>query len=297
MKQIFRHSPKDSFLIAMTVSAVALALSLAQLDLSLPWLLVIAPFHIFLLLNVQNSSMHHHIHWATFNNKKLNHLYELLIAAAAWSKPETARLTHTIHHKYVNDIPVDGKSKDTISVFGHGKDGQLENVWKFCWRNGVFAWFSPWKYVFYEMWKLQRPETKMMNPVQWHRQQLAIVIFQLLVLLINFSYGIWLMFVIYSLAHFLNYAWHYGEHYGSYHRRGDTTQDAVGIYSKWYNFLCFNAGYHQEHHHRPGLHWTKQPEITNVLPDSRRCVGGMHVTNIPWARHFRLLFDKSTPVT
>ncbi len=29
--------------------------------------------------------------------------------------------------------------------------------------------------------------------------------------------------VIYSLAQFLNFSWHYGEHYGAYHYRGDTT--------------------------------------------------------------------------
>ncbi len=289
MQTIFKHSTKDAFLVAQTMLVLLSAIVIASLDLNAWWNLLLAPFQVMLILSMQNTSLHHHTHWATFNNKKLNHVYELLIAAAAWSTPETYRLSHTIHHKYVNDTPVDGKSKDKISVFGHGKNGQLENAWKFCWRNGFFSWFSPWKYVFYEMWKSQRPNISMMKYDQWHRQYLAIVIFQLLILLVNFSYGVWLIFAIYLLAHFLNYAWHYGEHYGSYHYRGDTTQDSVGIYNRWYNIFCFNSGLHQEHHHRPGVHWTRLHEITKLLPPTRITTNGMHIANVPWLAHLKLL--------
>ena len=265
--KIFRHSSKDIMLVAMTVVIIVLTMGLAIADLSLFWLCLIAPLHILLILNVLNAAVHYHTHWATFVSKKANHFYELLLSAASGSKPELYRLVHAIHHKYVNDKPVDGKCKDTISVFGHGVNQQPENAWTFCWRHGVNAWLAPWRYVFLEIWKSQKPNTSMMNPVQWHRQQLAIVVFNLLVLFINFSYGIWLMFFIYLPVHFLNYAWHYGEHHGSYQHRGDTTQDSVGIYSPWYNFLFFNAGYHQEHHHRPGVHWTKLPELTTFTFD------------------------------
>jgi len=128
-----------------------------------------------------------------------------------------------------------------------------------------------------------------MNYTQWKREHIAIVAFVLLIAAINPVYGIWMYFVIYFPAHFLNYAWHYGEHYGSYCFRGDTSRDAVGIYNKWYNILCFNSGYHQEHHHKPGVHWTKQPEITHMLPDTRVKAQSMHIMNVPWKEHFRFL--------
>jgi hypothetical protein len=40
------------------------------------------------------------------------------------------------------------------------------------------------------------------------------------------------------------------------HARGSPTSH----YGWIYNFLCFNDGYHAEHHTYPGLHWTKLPE-------------------------------------
>jgi hypothetical protein len=38
------------------------------------------------------------------------------------------------------------------------------------------------------------------------------------------------------------------------HARGGTSH-----YGKWYNRLCFNDGYHAEHHARPNVHWTQLP--------------------------------------
>lgn len=290
MKKLFKHSPKDSFLIAQTLLAIVLAYTMALLDLSACWNLLIAPLHILLILNIQNSSLHHHTHWATFNSKTLNNAYELLIAAASSSKPQMYRLVHTIHHKYVNDSPINGKTKDDISVFANGINGEVENVWRFCVSRAIVAWTDPWKYVFYQNWKSEKSKMSMMNFVQWRREQFSIVIFFLSILALNLVYGMWLLFVIHFAAHFLNYSWHYGEHYGSYHYRGDTTQDSIGIYSKWYNILCFKSGYHQEHHHRPGTHWTKLDDITPLLPKTRVIVNGMHITNVPWVEHFKLLF-------
>lgn len=290
MKPIFKHSSVDAFLVLQTIFTLMLAVTMAIIDPGVWWNLVIAPFHIMLMLSLQNTSLHHHTHWATFNKKSLNQLYELLIAAAAGSKPQTYRIVHSVHHKHVNDLPINGVTKDGISVFAKGVNGNIENVWKFCFRRAVIAWTDHWKYIFYYAWKAKRIKLSMINYTLWRREQFAIVGFILLLLSLNFYYGIWYLFVISFASHFLNYSWHYGEHYGSYHYRGDTTQDSVGIYSKWYNTLCFNSGYHQEHHHRPGVHWSKLNEITPMLPNTRVIVNGMHITNVPWAKDFKLLF-------
>jgi fatty acid desaturase len=289
MKSIFKYSWKDMFLILQTVLAIVVAFAMAVIDPTLGCLVITAPLHILLIVCLLNTSLHHHTHWPAFNKRKLNELYELVIAAASGTKPQAYRYIHTVHHKHVNDTPVDNKSKDKISVFEHGVNGEVENVWKFCFRNAKFVFLDPWRYVFYQSWQTERPKTPFMNFAQWRREQFAVVVFFLTILATNFVYGLWLL-VIYAIAKFVDFSWHYGEHYGAYHYRGDTTQDSVGIYSKWYNWLCFNAGYHQEHHHRPGVHWTKQPEITAILPPTRVTVNGMHITNVPWIKHFKLLF-------
>jgi hypothetical protein len=38
------------------------------------------------------------------------------------------------------------------------------------------------------------------------------------------------------------------------------TGESVSHYGRIYNFLCFNDGYHAEHHAAPGIHWTNLPQ-------------------------------------
>jgi len=291
MKTLFRYSSYDAFLIAQTLFALVLPLTMALADLHLIWYLVLAPIHVMLILNLLNTSLHHHTHWPTFVDKRLNHFYELLISAASGLMPQGYRLIHNVHHKHVNDLPVNNVTKDYISVFAKGVNGNVENAWRFCFRRAIIAWVGPWKNVFYNIIKSDRNHVPpMINYKLASREQLAFVLFALLLLGTNFWYGLWYLGVIVFAAHFLNYSWHYGEHYGSYHHRGDTTQDAVGIYNKWYNTLCFNSGYHQEHHHKPGVHWTKLKEITSALPPTRVIARGMHIANVPWTKDFWTLF-------
>ena len=104
-------------------------------------------------------------------------------------------------------------------------------------------------------------------------------------------YGLWMLLVFY-FAWMQDGAVSYGEHWGVLDRRGDTTQDSIGIYSRWYNIIGFNAGYHQEHHNQPRLHWTRLPEITQNMHPNRKIVGGMHVLNNPFWQDFKALFVK-----
>jgi len=288
--KIFKHSKKDAFLIVQTILVLSTAIVMASLDLNVWWNLFIAPFHVMLILIMQNTSLHHHTHWATFDKKIFNNVYELLLSASAGSSPQVYRLVHSVHHKYVNDSPVNKNTKDVISVFAKGINGEVENAWKFCFRRAVIAWTNPWKYVLYQIWQPGRHKLPMVNYILWRREQFAFVAFIVFLFFLNFMYGLWFLFVISFAAHFLNYAWHYGEHYGSYHHRGDTTQDSVGIYNQWYNIFCFNSGLHQEHHHRPGVHWAKLSEITPVLPAGRTIANGMHIFNVPWYTDCKKLF-------
>lgn len=61
----------------------------------------------------------------------------------------------------------------------------------------------------------------------------------------------------------------FADHYGV--DGVDLRANSASCYARWFNLLGFNVGYHQEHHLRPGLHWTKLPAFRReMLPESRR---------------------------
>ena len=289
MDTLFRYSKKDSFLILYTLTILAIPIFLAFNTPSIPWLLLITFFQIWFIVNGQNSAEHHHTHWPTFWNPKLNQKYEVLLAMAYGIPPSLWRYSHFLHHKHVNDPPVNGVCMDPMSVYILNPEKcELNNFWVYCIKGayefnmkGVLTWH-----------KIHIPAIhKQLNKEIW-----AIRIFIFTIFCINQFYGLWL-FATYVLAYAVNNANSYGEHWGALTRRGDTSQDSIGIYSKWYNIFGFNAGLHQEHHHRPGVHWTKLPTVTPLLhPDRVRVKHGVHITNNPFWEHFVLLLKKEKAV-
>jgi fatty acid desaturase len=79
----------------------------------------------------------------------------------------------------------------------------------------------------------------------------------------------------------MNNALSYSEHYNATDPE-DTKKDSTSCYNKIYNFLFFNTGYHQEHHYRPGVHWTKLPELQHQLPEDRNIVKYCLYNNNPY---------------
>jgi len=279
MTKIFRYSKKDAFLIAYTVIMFFIPIVLALYTPSLAWLTVITFFHVWLLVNGQNSSEHHHTHWPTFVNEKYNKIYEILLSVTFAIPAALWRGTHFLHHKHVNDKPVKGICQDPLSVYILDPEKeQLNNFWVYCIKGAwlfnakiVFTWFKFGRY-------------KMIRREMW-----AFRIFLVTILVINPFYGLWLMGT-YFLSYVVNNANSYGEHWGALNRRGDTTQDSIGIYSKWYNIFGFNAGLHQEHHHKPGVHWSELHTVTPLLHPNRVIKKhGVHITNNPFWEHFVLL--------
>lgn len=54
--------------------------------------------------------------------------------------------------------------------------------------------------------------------------------------------------------------------HGYYEHSGGATSH----YSALYNLLCFNDGYHAEHHARPAMHWSRLPQVNKVSGPARR---------------------------
>jgi fatty acid desaturase len=185
----------------------------------------------------------------------------------------------------VNDAPTEvNDTKDPVSVYRNTyfniKPGELVNFWVYCF-GFAFRYSSMFSF------KLRPEHLHVPKHMKQYKQEIwAWRAYIAIIMLLNFWYGAWLL-AVYFLALVVNNANSYGEHWGVLHRRGDTTQDSIGIYSKWYNIFGFNAGLHQEHHHKPGVHWTKLPEVTPLLhPDRVIVKHGVHITNNPFWSHF-----------
>ena len=278
--ELFKHSIQDAFLLVQTLTAIIVPLAFAVIDPGVVWWALLLPLHVMLMLCYNNTSLHHHSHWETFNNKLLNRMYECLLSVAGATSVQVYRNAHLIHHKFVNDPPV---SKDAISVLANGINGQSENVWKFC-----LGW--TYKTNFLYIWATGKLKLMpLVKHTHWQRELVALAAFTLLLVWMNWEYALWWFFIVCPVMQFLNAAWHYGEHWGAHNRRGDTTQDSVGIYNWWYNTFCFNSGLHQEHHHKPGVHWTKLPSVTPLLHPDRVTAGGMHIFNVPWSADLKKL--------
>jgi fatty acid desaturase len=281
MKPIFRYSPLDAYLVLYAFFLFCVPYVLAIWTPPFVWLLIISLFQSWFIVNCQNSSLHHHTHWTTFNNSELNRYYELFLSAVTGIPQNAWKNTHLLHHRYVNDKPDEfGQTKDPVSVYKGRRDGELSNFWVYCFRLTVYFQIKNFFVA-----SPQRIHLKEFND-RYNKELWAFRIYIISIFLINPLFGLWTCLV-YALAFFLNNANSYGEHWGALNRRGDTTQDSIGIYSKWYNIFGFNAGLHQEHHHKPGVHWAKLPEVTPLLhPDRVLVKHGVHITNNPFWSHF-----------
>ena len=132
-----------------------------------------------------------------------------------------------------------------------------------------------------------------MDQRQFEIEMNAYRIYMIAVMLLDWQYGIW-FWCLFAVALFFNAATSYGEHWGVLDRRGDTTQDSIGIYTRWYNFVGFGAGYHQEHHNSMMTHWTKLSKLTPNMHPNRKTVKTMHIFNNPYWSHFKAMFHNKS---
>jgi fatty acid desaturase len=285
MKTLFRYTSKDAWLFIQPVMIFVSTLAMAIVDPAFYWWLVVGVAQWWLAVNVLNSSLHHHAHWTTFVNGTYNRIYELFLSVVTGKQFHSWKIAHVKHHVHINDRPVDGKTKDPVSVYACGKNGERELFWSFIFNKANWQL----KALF-----VQKQLVSLTKFDKWFKQEtFAVRLWFISLFVINPLYGLFIFALNYVVT-LGDAATSYGEHWGVLERRGDTTQDSIGIYSKWYNIIGFNAGYHQEHHHQPSLHWSRLPEITKDMHPNRKIVGGMHILNNPFWQDLKLTFKPSS---
>lgn len=207
------------------------------------WLLMIIPKGVISAWN------HHHQHSHVFKKKYANRVLEFFYALHTGVTTNLWVLHHNLgHHRHFMDQEAD------------------ESRWKD--RNG--KQMGMFRYTL-EVALTAYPRGYQVGKKYPHLQR-QFVVFGLLTLaavgLLTYFNPVnaLFLFILPMIGSLLYTSWAtYGHHAGL--DSEDEFASSHNITSKWFNVLTGNLGYHTAHHFKPGVHWSKVPEVHNKIKD------------------------------
>ena len=273
-RPFFRYSRWDALLALSGVGIIALLLWSFLCFHSLSWGATALAFTAAAwsyCWNLQCIS-HNFIHNPYFQNAWLNRAFGVLESLAIGVPHLLYHHYHMNHHQGDNDAKgPDGTTRDWSSIYRHSRGDRPEPFWRYV----LFSFFRV------EVGPVLSVAIKhgRANVAQVAVESLALGGMWLLFLLGDWRYFVYFYLPSYFSGWVLSYAEGYLEHHGG--QPGNPYANSVSSYNALYNALWFNNGYHQEHHYRPQVHWTRLPNVTPLLPDEteRRVVRGAHWFN------------------
>jgi fatty acid desaturase len=217
---------------------------------------------------------HNFIHNPFFTSRWLNRAYSLLESIAIGVPQILYHHYHMNHHWGDSDKKgPDGKTKDWSSIYRHSRNDEPENFWH---------------YTLVSFFRIETSEV-IGTVVRHGRGQVIQMIVEAAA--IGAFWGVmlwwdWQYFLLYYLTSYyagwaLSYAEGYLEHYKC--QPGNPFANSVSSYNGLYNLLCFNNGFHQEHHWDPKKHWTVMEEVhekikPQLIANRTRILRGPHLT-------------------
>lgn len=275
---MFKYDIRDSLLVIYAMGSLVIPFALVLID-PVYWLLL-TPLIVWINLVTMGASLHYHTHNNIFKNAKLNRIFDLVLSAAVITPVQGYMWYHTMHHKYNNDIPVNGIAKDPSSTYIQN------NIWKYTFVEAVRdITGQSMKYLHLHC----STPFRIRDIHKIKTENYAILLKLVLLFVISWKVALYYLFVIHYLTAVGNRAEAWGEH-NDVVDNTNFRANSVSNYSKIYNMLTLNGGYHQEHHVRPGVHWTQLPSITKTLPKNRTVTRIPYVFNGPWRNDLVKLF-------
>ncbi|MCI3180490.1 fatty acid desaturase [Caulobacter sp. CCUG 60055] len=222
-----------------------------------------------------NGVSHNFLHTPFFRWKPLNYAFSLLESVAIGFSQTFYTWVHLRHHEGNSDRPgPDGETRDWLSIYRHGRDGQPENVWGYVFK----SFFRDGGGSIYKALKERRP-----FDAEWGRVEIAAVaLFFIAMVVVNWK-AVLCMVPFYYFGECLSNLNGYYEHLN-----GDPDEPiawGVSTYAPIYNLTWFNNGHHAEHHYRPAVHWTRLPAMRRAIEEEQRAKG-VHVIGTPHALGF-----------
>jgi fatty acid desaturase len=271
---IFAHSSLDVLLVGLCLAELSLKLLVLAgfAVLGTPWLWLAGCLAVYLNCTNYQCVAHNFLHNPFFCSKSLNRLFPIVNSLALGISQCLYRVYHLNHHRFGSDRPnpVTGDTRDHSSIYRHSRlSGRAEPFWK-------YAIFGPLRIELRPLYRQVRRYH--LAPAIWSEIVSIAVFWAFLIVWRPYAFLLWFVPVWY-LGQVGAYAENYLEHYAA--RPGSRSTDSVSCYNRIYNWLRFNSGFHQEHHYRPRVHWTRVPALRRqMLPDSqRRVVVGAHWFN------------------
>ena len=250
--RVWRYSPRDSVLILIAVAQLAgmtaWALRFDTLSLTVNVALFVAMSYVFYFNPIVVT--HNFLHTPFFRRKWLNRAFPVLNSANLFLPQVLYKYHHLTHHQYANDPIRNGTTLDPSSTFRYGTAGQQEGFISYS-ALGLFRDGTSHAY---------REAIKHGQRSQFWMELTAVVVTAVLWLVIDWRWFLLAFVPTFYAGWFLALLENYYEH----HRATDPDSrlaDSVSYYGRWYNLMMFNEGYHQEHHLKPHLHWTRRPQV------------------------------------
>lgn len=265
-RSVFAHSRLDALLVALSLTEISLiVLVMSQfhrMNINMCILAGVARC----LLNCTNYQCvaHNYLHNRFFTVQSLNNLFSIANTIAIGIPQSLYKAHHLNHHQFGSDLRNDitGMTGDLSSLYRYARRSkQVECIIS-------YALLSPFRMNLKTLYC--RVRRLGLVSLMWC-EAISLAIFWIALFEINpLAFIIWHLPTWY-FGQCLAYSENYLEHYKAI--PGNRLSDSVSCYSWLYNVVWFNNGYHQEHHFRPSVHWTKVPQLRGqMLPSGQRRV-------------------------
>jgi fatty acid desaturase len=274
---LFRYDSRDAYPALCGLGNVALLFGVFLGFRDLPWWLL-APAWLAIAFcywwNLQCIS-HNFIHNPFFTSRWLNRVYSVLESLAIGVPQILYHHYHMNHHWGDSDARApDGTTRDWSSIYRYSMDDRPEPFVRYCFLSFFRVEIRPVLAVVFRHGPGQ--------VIQMAAECLALGAFWGFMLWWNWQYFVFYYLTSYYFGWVLSYAEGYLEHYRC--QPGNPLANSVSSYHRLYNLLCFNNGFHQEHHWEPKKHWTQMPALheelaPQLVANGTRVLRGPHLTS------------------